>query len=140
MAGRKISGGQRDHYAVLGVEPTASAGQIASAYRRLVRALHPDASPDTNPGTAPGSGEPAVDGRFTDVVAAYGTLRDPVLRAAYDSRLGTRGPKSPPKSPPGRGALIWAGPTRVAAPYDGPGTPRPYPPTVWDLWWKWDAG
>ncbi|WP_093802609.1 J domain-containing protein [Streptomyces sp. Wb2n-11] len=169
MAGRKTSGGQRDPYAVLGVEPTASAGQITSAYRRLVRALHPDA----DPGTAPGPGEPAVDGRFADVVAAYGTLRDPALRAAYDSRLGAGGPKGPPKDPPrcrvpvriraggapapsvadvvvleatvhppppGRDALIRAGPTRVAAPYDGPGTPRPYPPTGWDLLWKWDAG
>ncbi|MGW0552452.1 J domain-containing protein [Streptomyces altiplanensis] len=165
MAGRKTSGGQRDPYAVLGVEPTASAGQITSAYRRLVRALHPDANP--------GPGEPAVDGRFTDVVAAYGTLRDPVLRAAYDSRLGARRPKGPPKDPPGRrvpvrtrakgaptpsvadvvvlevtvhppppgrDALMRAGPTRVATSYDGPGTPRPYPPTGWDLLWKWDAG
>ncbi|MFJ6994903.1 J domain-containing protein, partial [Streptomyces sp. NPDC003090] len=34
-----------DPYAVLGVEPTATAGQIASAYRGLVRALHPDSAP-----------------------------------------------------------------------------------------------
>ncbi len=173
VAGRKTSGGQRDPYAVLGVEPTASAGQITSAYRRLVRALHPDATPGTSPGAAPDPGEPAVDGRFTDVVAAYGTLRDPVLRAAYDSQPGARGPQGPPKDPPGRrvqvrirtggapapsvadvvvlevtvhpapsgrDALMRAGPTRVAAPYDGPGPPSPYPPTGRDLLWKWDAG
>ncbi|GAA2944083.1 hypothetical protein GCM10010446_31710 [Streptomyces enissocaesilis] len=64
-AGRKASGGQRDHCAALGVEPAASAGQLTSAYRRPVRALLPDASP----GTAPGPGEPAVGGRLADAVA-----------------------------------------------------------------------
>ncbi|GAA4931124.1 DnaJ domain-containing protein [Streptomyces coeruleoprunus] len=34
-----------DLYATLGVAPTASAEQITSAYRRLVRALHPDTRP-----------------------------------------------------------------------------------------------
>ncbi|MBT2507758.1 J domain-containing protein [Streptomyces sp. ISL-98] len=60
MAGREASGRRPGHYAVLGVEPSSSAGQITSAYRRLVRALHPDANPDS----------PTADRRFADVVAA----------------------------------------------------------------------
>lgn len=149
MAGWEASGRQLDHYAVLGVEPTASAGQITSAYRRLVRELHPDTSPD----------EPAADGRFADVVAAYGTLHDPDLRAAYDSRLGVNGSKRPPghharshhagvsvrvtqaPHPADRhGPLLWAAPTRVDAPYDRPGTPQPRLPTGWDLLLKWITG
>ncbi|GGX09821.1 J domain-containing protein [Streptomyces chryseus] len=79
MAGLDPSGRAPGPYAVLGVEPTASAGQITSAYRGLVRALHPDAGPADSE-----AGE-----RFRDVVAAYTTLHDPVLRAAYDdARLG----------------------------------------------------
>ncbi|MGW7055453.1 J domain-containing protein [Streptomyces sp. NPDC054888] len=124
MAGLGPSGRRHDHYAVLGVEPTASAGQITSAYRRLVRALHPDAHP----------GRPAADSRFADVVAAYGILRDPVLRAAYDSRLGrsrdtgARAGRSdgtdartvnvthhPPPPPRPGGPPLYAGPTRWSA-------------------------
>lgn len=144
MAGWEAFGRQLDHYAVLGVEPSASAGQITSAYRRLVRELHPDASPD----------EPTADGRFAEVVAAYGTLHDPGPRAAYDSRLGVNGPKSPPSHharvrvrvtqvphpADGHGPLLWAAPTRVDPPYDRPGTPQPRLPTGWDLLWKWITG
>ncbi|QIP88822.1 J domain-containing protein [Streptomyces sp. Tu 2975] len=32
----------RDHYTVLGVEPSATSRQITTAYRRQIRALHPD--------------------------------------------------------------------------------------------------
>lgn len=66
---------QPDHYAVLGVQPTASTQQITSAYRRLVRALHPDTSP----------GDPAAPQNLADVLAAYDTLRDPKRRADYDA-------------------------------------------------------
>ncbi|MEU2181965.1 J domain-containing protein, partial [Streptomyces thermolilacinus] len=69
----------RDPYAVLGVAPTASAGEITSAYRGLVRALHPDSAP-----TRDGPERQAAAARFGEVVAAYEVLRDPQRRAAYD--------------------------------------------------------
>ncbi|GAB2611486.1 hypothetical protein GCM10027168_50430 [Streptomyces capparidis] len=66
----------RDHYAVLGVAPSASPGEITAAYRGLVRSLHPDARPS----------RPGARREFEDVVAAYAVLRDPARRAAYDAR------------------------------------------------------
>ncbi|CAM5265092.1 J domain-containing protein [Streptomyces avidinii] len=42
MSGRCPS---RDHYAVLRLRVEASPEQITSAYRTLIRALHPDARP-----------------------------------------------------------------------------------------------
>ncbi|MEU7838349.1 J domain-containing protein [Nonomuraea sp. NPDC049129] len=44
---------RRNPYGVLGVESSASAEQITSAYRRLVRVLHPDVRP---PGRRNGNG------------------------------------------------------------------------------------
>ncbi|MFJ9795532.1 J domain-containing protein [Streptomyces sp. NPDC101145] len=105
-----------DPYAVLGVEPTATAGQIASAYRGLVRALHPD--------SAPARDEPerrAAAARFDEVVAAYEVLRDPVRRAAYDASRRRAAVPEPPRpaprpaarsTPPAGGGLLWVGPVR----------------------------
>ncbi len=67
---------ERDLYEVLGVEPTGSAAEITSAYRRLVRDLHPDSHP------AKGTADRA---RLADVLAAYQVLRDPQQRASYDA-------------------------------------------------------
>lgn len=72
----------RDHYAALGVERTASAAQITSAYRRLMRLLHPDTHP----------AEPAARERFAEVIDAYAVLRDPARRAAYDAKSGHDAP------------------------------------------------
>ncbi|MGA5823736.1 J domain-containing protein [Kitasatospora sp. NPDC094028] len=68
----------RDHYAVLGVEPSASAQQITSAYRAQVRLLHPDSRPPRSAGPGPAE-------QLGDVIAAYEVLHDPGLRAAYDA-------------------------------------------------------
>ncbi|CAL9342492.1 J domain-containing protein [Streptomyces sp. enrichment culture] len=122
---------ERDPYAVLGVAPTASAGEIASAYRRLVRALHPD--------SAPARGAPerrAAAARFGEVVAAYEVLRDPVRRAAYDKarRRAARSarrqeppaprPAAPHRDAPARGGgLLWVGPVRVHPPRPGGAEP-----------------
>lgn len=64
-----------DHYAVLGVPPSASDQQITTAYRRLVRSLHPDTRP----------ADPAAADELADVLSAYDTLRDAGRRAAYDA-------------------------------------------------------
>lgn len=66
------------HYQVLGVVPTCSPDELRRAYHREARRLHPDKSAD-----------PADEQtqRFLRVQAAYETLRDDELRAAYDKAL-----------------------------------------------------
>ncbi|THA39917.1 J domain-containing protein [Streptomyces sp. A1547] len=70
----------RDHYAVLGLRAEASPEQITSAYRTLIRALHPDARP---------SG-PSADAELAEVIDAYQTLHDPLRRSAYDNERGQK--------------------------------------------------
>ncbi|MEU6622816.1 J domain-containing protein [Streptomyces litmocidini] len=71
-----------DYYAVLGVDPTASVKQITSAYRALVRALHPDAHPERR----------AQLQELDEVMTAYGTLRDARKRAEYDRHRAAGSP------------------------------------------------
>jgi hypothetical protein len=63
-----------DFYAELGVEPTASTDDIATAFRTLAKRFHPDRH-------EAGS---AASERFTAVVAAYEVVGDARLRRAYD--------------------------------------------------------
>jgi hypothetical protein len=62
-----------NHYAVLGIGQGASQAEVRQAYRRLVKAAHPDVAGDT--------------ARFRLVTEAYDVLSDPARRAAYDSHL-----------------------------------------------------
>jgi len=65
---------EKDYYAVLGVEPSASDKDIQKAYRKLAKQLHPDANP----------GDAAAEERFKDVSAAHDVLGDPERRKEYD--------------------------------------------------------
>jgi curved DNA-binding protein len=67
----------RDYYQILGVQRTAAAEEIKTAYRRLARKFHPDVSK-----------EPNAEARFKEVQEAYEVLKDPEKRAAYD-QLGS---------------------------------------------------
>jgi molecular chaperone DnaJ len=73
---------EKDFYAVLGVEPAASADEIKKAYRKLARQHHPDAN----------AGDVASERRFKEVGEAYGVLSDPEQRQQYDAvRAMSRG-------------------------------------------------
>jgi DnaJ-class molecular chaperone len=67
MAKRK-----RDYYAVLGVDRTATEGDIKRAFRELARKHHPDVNP-------PDAGE-----QFREINEAYAVLSDRDSRARYD--------------------------------------------------------
>src|SRR5690606_23309194 len=73
-----------DHYAVLGVGPTASADELAAAYRRQLRRLHPD----THAGDAGPESERVR--ALQEVLSAYAVLGDPVRRARYDRDRSAR--------------------------------------------------
>ena len=77
-----------DLYAVLDVASDASQSQISRAYRRLVRANHPDIHPEPD------------SAALAAAAAAYAILRDPARRAAYDRSQRTVRDQPPSPSPP----------------------------------------
>src|SRR5439155_5842571 len=65
---------ERDLYAILGLERTASADEIKKAYRRLARKHHPDVNP----------GDKQAEERFKEISVAHDVLTDPSKRKLYD--------------------------------------------------------
>ncbi len=71
---------KRDYYEILGIERTANAQEIKSAYRRLALKYHPDKNP----------GDKEAEESFKEAAEAYSVLSDPDKRAQYD-RFGHAG-------------------------------------------------
>ena len=71
---------QRDYYEVLGIERTASNGEVASAYRKLAVKYHPDKNP----------GDEEAVLRFKECAEAFEVLSDDDKRSRYD-RYGHAG-------------------------------------------------
>jgi curved DNA-binding protein CbpA len=107
-----------DLYAVLGVSPDAEIGELASAYRRRLRQLHPDTRrqhhADQQPGQLP---SPSL----AEVLHAYAVLRDPSQRAGYDHARSTQ-PRTDPAGGSGRRARTRS---RSPSATDEQAPPRP---------------
>lgn len=74
---------QLDHYALLGVKPTASDDDIRRAYYALARSYHPDRVGKD----APAEHREVVESLFALIGEAFGVLSDEALRHGYDDRL-----------------------------------------------------
>lgn len=75
---------KRDYYEVLGVDKSASSGEMKNAFRRLARKYHPDRSTEDD-----------AEDRFKEIQEAYAVLSDDQKRAQYD-RFGHDGPQGNP--------------------------------------------
>lgn len=64
----------KDFYAVLGVDKTASEADLKKTYRKLARQFHPDSNP----------GDAAAEAKFKEISEAYSVLSDKEQRAEYD--------------------------------------------------------
>ena len=78
----------RDPYAVLGVERSASQDAIQKAYRKLAKKYHPDLNP----------GDETAEQEFKKAANAHAILGDPKKRAQFDrGEIDASGQEKPPE-------------------------------------------
>ena len=65
----------KTHYEILNLPPSATQEQLHAAYKALALELHPDRA---------GAGMTSL---FSEITAAWGVLKDPERRRAYDATL-----------------------------------------------------
>jgi hypothetical protein len=93
-----------DFYAILGIDPDASAEEVRAAYRALAQRFHPDHNPN----------DMAAQRRMQEINAAYAVLNSPERRAAYDEQRRLAAAAGGTAT-----ATRWAG--RSGRPYSGHG-------------------
>lgn len=86
-----------DHYAVLGVSPTATSSEIKRAYLRLAKEHHPDVA----------SSGRSDDQTFALISHAYDVLKNPASRRAYDGSKGDVASSSSARASGAGGAEAW---------------------------------
>ena len=69
----------RDYYEILGVSRKASEQEIKTAYRKLARQYHPDASKGSK------EAKKVAEEKFKEIGEAYEVLKDPEKRRRYDT-------------------------------------------------------
>jgi DnaJ-domain-containing protein 1 len=118
----RVSERGRDLYALLGVAPDADAREVARAYRRRLREVHPDTRDRLSDGPDPAHAD------LRALQEAYAVLRDPARRARYDTQrrsvqkpaeappMGIAVPVRVHRPPPARDWLIRVGPVRSEPP------------------------
>ncbi len=121
---------EKDYYAALGVSKNADQAEIAKAYRKLARELHPDARPN----------DARAEERFKAVGEAYSVLSNPEKRKEYDQvrQLVDSGAFRTDGGPGGFGGFPGSGPGAGGQAFDindllgglfgqagGPGGPGP---------------
>ncbi|MFH5878294.1 J domain-containing protein [Arthrobacter sp. NA-172] len=124
-----------DPYEILHLDPAATAGDLARAYRALMRTHHPDATP---PEATPAERQSRAQ-ELPDIMDAYALLRDPAKRAAHDRQRHS--PPLPEPAPHHRlhassGAALIIGPVRWesrAAPAHSQRPGGPPDPSCWTL-------
>jgi len=84
----------RTYYEILKINPTATAGEIKEAYRRLSVVWHPDLFTPGMPTAEMASQE------MKALNEAYGVLRDAERRAEYDRILRQQSGQPPKPEPP----------------------------------------
>ncbi|GAA4039042.1 hypothetical protein GCM10023063_25420 [Arthrobacter methylotrophus] len=139
-----------DPYDILHITTTATAREVAHAYRTLIRGRHPDTRPAREHHAGPGPSAPELQEELQelqDIMAAYAILGNPEKRAAYDrehsrpaARSKSQRPDDIPTLTPGQllpaaslliGPVIWEPPGGRS-----PGMPNwqgSYPPTRYTL-------
>ena len=81
MAAPAPLGSEPDAWAVLGLQPGASAAELKHAFRQQARRWHPDLNP----------GDPTAEERFKCINAAYGMLSDPSRQRAWRQSVDEEG-------------------------------------------------
>jgi len=87
-------GESASHYALLGLRPEANETEVQAAFEEIARVVHPAHAERE----ALGLPRALLARLFERAVAAYRTLGDPALRAAYDAAHGIAPPAAAPAS------------------------------------------
>jgi curved DNA-binding protein CbpA len=121
---------ERDPYAVLGIASSSSADAVATAYRAKARRHHPDVSVERD-----------AEQRMAEINAAWGLLRDPAKRAAWDRAHGITpqvARRPPAGAAPGGPGATTASPPAAAGRASTP--PRAGTGAPGDHWRRGPAG